>query len=129
MKAAFDSPNTKKIEKISNLDKRGSALVKTALVKTSNISRKDSPHARCRGYPVGVQKKNEAALTALREGKRSGKFAIVIDGEGVCAVKFWQLGICAINLATGEIMDIGEISTVAADFMRQKDTSGPRVHQ
>ena len=125
MKAALDNPNTKKIEKISNLDKRGSALV-----KTSNISRKDSPHARCRGSPpVGVQIKNEASLTALREGKRSGKFAIVIDGEGVCAEKFWQLGICAINLATGEIIDIGEISTVAADFMRQKDTSGPRVHQ
>ena len=129
MKAALDNPNTKEIEKISNLDKRGSALVKTALVKTSNISRKDSPHARCRGYPVGVQKKNEAALTALREGKRGGKFAIVIDGEGVCAEKFWQLGICAINLATGEIIDIGEISTVAADFMKQQDTSGPRVHQ
>ena len=129
MKAALNSPNTKEIEKISNLDKRGSALMKTALEKTSNISRKDSPHARCRGHPVGVQEKNETALTALREGKRSGKFAIVIDGEGVCAVKFWQLGICAINLATGEIKDIGEISTVAADFMRQKDTSGPRVHQ
>ena len=68
-------------------------------------------------------------MTALREGKRSGKLAIVIDGEGVCAVKFHQLGICAINLATGEIIDIGEISTVAADFMKQQDTSGPRVHQ
>ena len=130
MKAALDNPNTKEIEKISNLDKRASALVKTALVKTSHISREDSPRARCRGgLPVGSQIQNEAALKALREGKRSGKFAIVIDGEGVCAEKFWQLGICAINLATGEIIDIGEISTVAADFMRQKDTSGPRVHQ
>ena len=125
MKAAFDNKNTKKMETISNLNKRGSALV-----KTSNISREDTPRARCRGGPpVGVQIKSEAALTALREGKRSGKFAIVIDGEGVCAEKFWQLGICAINLATGEIMDIGEISTVAADYMKQKDTSGPRVHQ
>ena len=125
MKAALDNPNTKEMEKISNLNKRGSALV-----KTSNISREDTPRARCRGGPpVGVQIKNEAALKALRDGIRSGKFAIVIDGEGVCAVKFHELGICAINLATGEIKDIGEISTVAADFMRQKDTSGPRVHQ
>ena len=124
MKAALDNKNTKKMEKISNLDKRASALV-----KTSDISRKDSPHARCRGGPpAGVQKRSEDALTALREGKRSGKLAIVIDGEGPGA-DFWQLGICAINLATGEIKDIGEISTVAAEFMRQKDTSGPRVHQ
>ena len=123
MKAALDNKNTKKMEKISNLDKRASALV-----KTSDISRKDSPHARCRGFPAGVQIKNESALKALREGKRSGKFAIVIDGEGPGA-DFWHLGICAINLATGEIKDIGEISTVAAEFMRQKDTSGPRVHQ
>jgi len=125
LKAALDNKNTKKMEKISNLDKRASALL-----KTSGISPEDTPHARCRGGPpVGVQIKNEAALTALREGKRSGKLAIVMDCEGVSAVKFWQLGICAINLATGEIIDIGEISTVAADFMRQKDTSGPRVHQ
>ena len=125
LKAALDNPNTKKMEKISNLDECASALV-----KTSNISREDTPHARCRGGPpVGVQIRNEAALTALREGKRSGKIAFVIDCEGVSAVKFWQLGICAINLATGEIIDIGEISTVAADFMRQKDTSGSRVHQ
>ena len=68
-------------------------------------------------------------MTALREGKRGGKIAFVVDCEGVSAVKFWQLGICAIYLATGEIKDIGEISTVAAEFMRQKDTSGPRVHQ
>ena len=125
MKAALDNPNTKKMETISNLDKRASALV-----KTGDVSREDSPLARCRGGPpVGVQIQSEAALKALREGVRSGKIAIVIDGEGVCAVKFHQLGICAINLATGEIKDIGEISTVAADFMRQKDTSGPRVHQ
>ena len=124
MKAALDNPNTKKMETISNLDERASALV-----KTSNISREDTPHARCRGFPAGVQIKNESALKALREGKRSGKFAIVIDGEGVCAEKFWQLGICAINLATGEIIDIGEISTVAADFMEQQGRSGPRVHQ
>jgi len=125
LKAALDNPNTKEMLKILDLDQRASALV-----KTSDRSREDSPLARCGGGPpVGVQRKNEAALTALREGKRSGKLAIVMDGEGVCAVKFHQLGICAINLATGEIIDIGEISTVAADFMRQKDTSGPRVHQ
>ena len=125
MKAALDNPNTHKMLKILHLDQRA-----LALLKTSGISQEDSPRARCRGGPpVGVQIKSEAALTALREGKRSGKLAIVIDGEGVCAVKFHQLGICAINLATGEIKDIGEISTVAADFMRQKDTSGPRVHQ
>lgn len=125
MRAALDNKNTKKMEKISNLDKRASALV-----KTSDISRKDSPHARCRGGPpAGVQKRSEDALTALREGVCSGKIAFVIDCEGVSAVKFWQLGICAINLATGEVKDIGEISTVAAEFMRQKDTSGPRVHQ
>ena len=125
MKAALDNKNTKKMEKISNLDKRASALV-----KTSDISRKDSPHARCRGGPpAGVQKRSEDALTALREGVRSGKFAFVLDCEGMSAVKFWQLGVCAINLATGEIIDIGEISTVAADFMKQQDTSGPCVHQ
>ena len=125
MKAALDNKNTKKMEKISNLDGCASALV-----KTSNISREDSPRARCRGGPpVGVQKRNEAALKALREGKRSGKFAIVIDGEGVCAVKFWQLGICAIDLGTGRLIDIDEISTVAADFMEQQGRSGPRVHQ
>ena len=125
MKAALDNPNTKKMETISNLDKRASALV-----KTGDVSREDSPLARCRGGPpVGVQIQSEAALKALREGKRSGKFAIVIDGEGHGAEKFWQLGICAINLATGKIMDIDQISTVAADFMTQKDTSGSRVHQ
>ena len=124
MKAALNNPNTKEIEKISNLDKRASALV-----KTGDVSREDSPLARCRGGPpVGVQIQSEAALKALREGVRRGKFAFVIDGEGPGA-DFWQLGICAINLATGEIIDIGQISTVAADFMRQKDTSGPRVHQ
>ena len=123
MKAALNNPNTKEIEKISNLNKRASALV-----KTSDISQVDSPSARCRGFPAGSQIRNEAALKTLREGVRSGKFAFVIDGEGPGA-DFWQLGICAINLATGEIIDIGQISTVAADFMRQKDTSGPRVHQ
>jgi len=123
VKAALNNPNTKEIEKISNLNKRASALV-----KTSDISQVDSPSARCRGFPAGSQIRNEAALKTLREGVRSGKFAFVIDGEGPGA-DFWQLGICAINLATGEIIDIGQISTVAADFMRQKDTSGPRVHQ
>ena len=125
MKAALDNPNTPKMQMDPDLNKRAMFLL-----KTSDISREDSPRARCRGGPpVGVQIRSEAALKALREGVRSGKIAIVIDGEGVCAVKFWQLGICAINLATGEIIDIGQISTVAADFMRQKDTSGPRVHQ
>ena len=124
MKAALNNPNTKEIEKISNLNKRASALV-----KTSDISQVDSPSARCRGFPAGSQIRNEAALKTLREGVRSGKFAFVIDGEGHGAEKFWQLGICAINLATGKIMDIDQISTVAADFMTQKDTSGSRVHQ
>jgi len=123
LKAALDNPNTKKMQMDPDLNKRAMFLL-----KTSARSREDTPHARCRGFPAGVQIKNESALKALREGKRSGKFAIVIDGEGPGA-DFWQLGICAINLATGEIKDIGEISTVAADFMRQTDTSGPRVHQ
>ena len=68
-------------------------------------------------------------MRALREGIRSGKIAFFIDGEGHGAVNFWQLGICAIDLRTGRLIDIGEISTVAADFIKQKDTSGSRVHR